>query len=237
MHTTLNIRNAAIPASLFAMLLTGCTSTGKNVAESATSGTSRPTASTAAAAKPAGQLVASGFGQQAQYVWLEALVRNTSANVGQTVTVQFNVLDASGKLIGSESQVENFSRPGQLLALGTQHDLQPHETAAKIEAHLLIEDAGAFSNKPFPEIKTGPVSIAKDEFGSTTGTFEITNPTADPLKNPRVGVICYDTEHNVIGGGAEYPDLVPASGKALVKATLNTRGKPAKCDAYAGPSI
>ncbi|MFF7550601.1 hypothetical protein ACFZCU_44355 [Streptomyces canus] len=119
-----------------ALALTGCAS-GKDpdVVEQATGGPAKTTSSPSA--KPSGQLVASGFGQQDEYVWVTSLVRNTSPHVGQTVTVQFNVLDANNKIIGSESQVENFSQPDQLLVVGTQVDVKPSEKAQLVRTGLL----------------------------------------------------------------------------------------------------
>ncbi|MGW0420517.1 hypothetical protein [Streptomyces sp. NPDC003015] len=233
----MNFRTAAILATaISALALTGCASgEDPDVVEQATGGPSKTTSSPSA--KPSGQLVASGFGQQDEYVWVTSLVRNTSPHVGQTVTVQFNVLDANNKIIGSESQVENFSQPDQLLVLGTQVDVKPNEKAAKVKATLLVEDEGTFSTKPFPKIPTSAVHVSKGEYGDTTGTFEVSNPTTTPLKDARVGVICYDAKRNVIGGSSEYPDLVPPSGKIRVESTLNTLGIPAACDAYAGPGI
>jgi hypothetical protein len=233
----MNFRTAAIVATAVGTLaLAGCSSSADpDVVEQATGGAGKTASSPSA--KPTGQLVASGFGQQDEYVWVTSLVRNTSPHVGQTVTVQFNVLDAHNKIIASESQVESFSQPGQLLVVGTQADVKSNEKAAKVKATLLVEDAGVFSGKPFPKIPTGPVHISKGEYGDTTGTFEISNPTTAPLKDARIGVICYDAKHNVIGGSSEFPDLVPPSGKIRVESTLNTLGTPAKCDAYAGPGF
>src|SRR4051812_46894795 len=74
-------------------------------------------------AKSSGKLLASGFGQEGPYLWVTALVKNTSQDVGQFVTVQFNVLNQAGDIIASQSQVESFSRSGQTLVLGTQVDL------------------------------------------------------------------------------------------------------------------
>uniref|UniRef100_A0AAU3HS20 Lipoprotein n=1 Tax=Streptomyces sp. NBC_01393 TaxID=2903851 RepID=A0AAU3HS20_9ACTN len=233
----MNFRTAAVLATAISTLaLAGCASSSDpDVVEQATDGPAKATSSSST--KPSGQLVASGFGQQDEYVWVTSLVRNTSPHVGQTVTVQFNILDAHNKIIGSDSQVESFSQPDQLLVVGTQIDVKSNEKAAKVKATLLIEDEGTFSTKPFPRIPTSPVHISKGEYGNTTGTFEVSNPTTAPLKDARVGVICYDAKHNVVGGSSEYPDLVPPSGKIRVESTLNTLRAPAKCDAYAGPGL
>ncbi len=220
---------------MLSLALTGCAAS--EPVEQTAAETSAAAAPAAASAEPDGQLISSGFGQSGEYVWVTSLIRNDSKTVGQTVTVQFNVLNASGKIIASESQVESFSRTQQMLVVGTQASVPAKEKPTKVEATLLIEDNGAFSGKPFPKIPTGAVSIGKDEYGDTTGTFEIINPSTAPLKDARVGIICYDAKRNVIGGAAEYPDLVPPSGKVRIDSILNTRGTPAKCDAHAGPGF
>ncbi|MGW0631780.1 hypothetical protein [Streptomyces sp. NPDC002758] len=231
----MKVKSAVLAVGILALPLAGCSSHEPDVVERATSAPSA--AASKAADKPGGELIASGFGQQDEYVWVTSLVRNKSRQVGQTVTVQFNVLDSHNKIIASESQVENFSQPDQLLVVGTQIDVKSHEKVAKIAATLLVEDEGTFSDKPFPKIPTSAVRVSKGEYGDTTGTFEISNPTTAPLKDARVGVICYDAHHNVIGGSSEYPDLVPPSGKIRIESTLNIRSAPAKCDAYAGPGM
>ncbi|MFI1394580.1 hypothetical protein [Streptomyces sp. NPDC020681] len=232
------LRTATVAACILALALTGCSTSVPDVVEQTAAGSETSDAPAASAsAKPDGRLISSGFGQQDEFVWVTSLVRNDSKQVGQTVTVQFNVLNATGNIIGSESQVESFSRPEQLLVLGTQVDVPTSEKATRVEATLLVEEAGAFSDSPFPEIPTSAVTIGKGEYGDTTGTFEVSNPTNAPLKNARVGIICYNAKQNVIGGASEYPDLVPPSGKIRIDSTLNTRGTPAKCDAYAGPGI
>jgi hypothetical protein len=234
----MTLRTAIVAACMLSLVLAGCGTSNPDGVEQTAVGSDTPAAPTASAsAKPDGHLISSGFGQRDDFVWVTSLVRNDSKKVGQTVTVQFNILNAAGQIIGSESQVESFSRPQQLLVVGTQVSLPANEKATKAEAALLIENNGAFSSKPFPEIPTSAVTIGEDEYGDTTGTFGVSNPTNAPLKNTRVGIICYDPKQNVVGGAAEYPDLVPPSGKIRIDSTLNTRGTPAKCDAYAGPGI
>lgn len=186
--------------------------------------------------KPAGQLLESGFGQTDEYVWVTSLVKNATSTVGQTVTVQFNIYNKAGALVGSTEQVESFRSVGQLLAVGTQVDLK-HEKAASMKATLLVEDLGAFSNEPFPAIKTSAVKIGKGEFGGVSASFDVTNPTDTPLKNPRIGIICYNAKKQIIGGSSEYPDLVPASDRYHVDSTVNVIGTPASCTAYAGPDV
>ncbi|WP_143780751.1 hypothetical protein, partial [Ornithinimicrobium sp. CNJ-824] len=79
---------------------------------------------------------------------MTALVHNNSAYVGQTVTVNFNVLDDEGNILASESQVESFSLPEADHIIGTQVSLSPGDAAAEVEAALDVEASGAFSLDP-----------------------------------------------------------------------------------------
>ena len=178
--------------------------------------------------------MASGFGQKDEYVWVTSLVHNNSDKVGQTVTVQFNALDAAGTLVKSGSQIESFSRVGQDLAVGTQLDVPKGSKIATVEATLLIEDLGVFSSEPFPEMKTTTVKVVADQYGGATANFELSNPTGNPVKSPRLGIICYNAAKKIIGGGVDFPELVPASGKVAVEAHILTTGKPASCKVFTG---
>jgi hypothetical protein len=203
-----------------------------------------PTASTAAAATtteaastsaPAelGTLKEAGFGQTDEYVWVTALVHNNSEYVGQTVTVNFNVLDADGNILASESQVESFSIPGADHIVGTQVSLAPGETAAEVEAALDVEASGAFSDKPFPEMPTTPVKFS-EEYGSHTASFELSNTLDMSLKTPRVSLLCRDDIGSIVGGGSTYPELVPPQGKVKVDVNLHASEEPADCSVFVG---
>jgi hypothetical protein len=105
---------------------------------------------------------------------------------------------------------------------------------ATVESTLLIEDNGAFPDEPFPEMKTSRVKVVSDSYGGWTANFELNNPTDQPVQNPRVGIICFNAANKIIGGGSDYPDLVPPSGKVLVEGRIITSGKPASCKAFVG---
>jgi hypothetical protein len=56
------------------------------------------------------RLLKTGFGQSQEYAWVTSLVENQSeGNIGQFVTVQFNLLGADGEILASTDQVEEFS--------------------------------------------------------------------------------------------------------------------------------
>jgi hypothetical protein len=231
------MRSKALLVTVVAVALFASGCGAKNVVEQKTAGAtaSRASASpTTVPAKDAGSLVASGFGQKDEYLWVTSLVHNNSSTVGQTVTVEFNAKDAAGTLVKSATQVESFSRVGQDLAVGTQMDVPKGTKIATVEATMLIEDSGTFSSEPAPEMKTTQVKVVADQYGGVTANFELSNPTDKPVKDPRLGVICYDTANKIIGGGSDFPTLVPPSGKVAVEATILTTGKPSSCKVFTG---
>ncbi|MEV0267752.1 hypothetical protein AB0H43_03170 [Hamadaea sp. NPDC050747] len=180
-------------------------------------------------------VVTSGFGQEDEYAWITAVVRNDGGAEGHFVVVQFNVTDASGKLIASESQTEGFSKAGETLAIGTQITVPDGAKVAKVEATVVVESTTTDA-KPFAGVKVGPVAI-KSTSGTYKASFTAENPATEPLQDARVGFVCFDAGGKVIGGASEFPDAIPASGKALVTGDLIVSTKPVRCDAYVGAPV
>jgi len=212
-------------------LLTAC-SPAQTTTPQATGSSASPTPS--ASQGSVGSLTASGFGQEDKYVWVTAIVRNNTQQVGQTVTVNFNVLDASGTILKSEAQVESFSQPGVDHILGTQVQLEAGEKAARVEATLLVEFNGTFSSTPFPAMPVTTPVVKKDEYGGRVVSFELTNPQQVPISDPRIGIACVDSSGAIIGGGVTFPQLVPAGGRIKVDATVILSGEPSSCSVFTG---
>lgn len=183
-------------------------------------------------------LVKSGFGFADPFAWVSALVSNDSVNSGATVTVNFNLLDDAGAILVSGSQVEAFSRPDELLVLGTQLEVPAGTVPSSLEATVQVEYPGIGSTEPFPELPLSPVTIARDEFGGWEASATLTNPTDQPLNGPRIGIICLDAAGQIIGGSSSFPDLVPPSGQVRVDSLfLTLSGDPAACEMYAGAPL
>lgn len=184
------------------------------------------------------KILKAGFGQRDQYAWVTSIVQAVGTEaVGKFVTVQFNLLDASGEILNSTEQVEAFSFPGQTLALGTQVDLSSSSTkAAKVEATLVLGDDTGQATDTFPVTAT-PVKIGKSEYGDTVATFQLVNASAAPIRGARVGVVCLDKAGEIIGGTSEYPDVIPAKGRIRVDAAVITTTVPTTCEVYPGPGF
>ncbi|GAA4116743.1 hypothetical protein GCM10022415_13920 [Knoellia locipacati] len=219
-------------ATVVVLALASCGG-GEKTSESDTSDPKVPAAQTTPP-KELGALVKSGFGQRDEYVWVTAIVHNNSTYVGQTVTVNFNVLDDKGSVLKSEAQVESFSQPDADHIIGTQVSLEPGMKAAKVEATLDVEANGTFSDKPFPALPVSKVVIKKSEYGGQEASFEVSNPTSQPLKDLRLAIACADAAGNLVGGGSEFPELVPANGKVRVDSNIIVSGNPASCSVYTG---
>lgn len=227
-------RNLAAIASvcLVTTILFGCSQSTSTPTVTGSAATGEPSA---APASGTGQLVASGFGQRDEYAWVTSLIKNASDTQGQTVTVSFNVLDSAGKLLATASQVESFSTPGQELAVGTQVTISGKAKVAKVEATLDVNEDGIGPDEPQPSIPPVATKVVKNEYGTFDAAYEVVNPGATPLKEVRIGVICFNAGNTIIGGGQDYPSLIPPSGKIRVDTDVITNGKPAACTAY--PSI
>lgn len=230
-----------ILAAVAGILLAGC-GRGNTQTATSTAGASANTAShapaTAMDAQSAARLVKSGFGQRDQYVWVTSVVQAVGPEaVGKFVTVQFNVLDASGEILSSTEQVEAFSFQGQKLAVGTQVDLAAAKVkAARVEATLVVGKDVRGPVSSF-QVAATTAKIGKDEYGGTVATFHLANAGAAPAKDTRVGVVCLNQAGEIIGGTSEYPDVIPAKGRIRVDATVITTGVPATCDVYPGPGF
>ena len=150
------------------------------------------------------------------------------------VTVQFNLLDSKGDLVASDSQVEQFTSANQTLALGSQFEMAGKKKVAKVEATLGLDNKTSMDDAP--NLPVGKVKVKKDEYGGKQAVFEVKNPGSTAQKGARIGIVCFNKSGKIIGGGSEYPDLIPAKGHVLVEGNVLTSGTPANCDAYAAPS-
>jgi hypothetical protein len=187
------------------------------------------------AAADQGQLVEYGYGQDGQYAAAMALIENTSDHGGQTVTVTVNFLDEAGDIITTESQVESFTHAGQVLALQVWGDLGTKRAkVASIEPTLLVEDEGTFEES---DVHFDPVesTAIRNEYGTWIPKLTLQNPTADALQDVRIGVVCRDDAGKIVGGGIDYPDVLPPSGQIVLDPMVTVGSKPSVCTAY--PSV
>ncbi len=184
-------------------------------------------------AEPA-SVVKAGFGQQDQFLWVTALVRNNTADAGQTVVVSFNVKGPGGKVIATGSQTSGFNWAHQEVPIGTQVEVPKHTKVTAVAPTVSVEDQGIVTtSKDYGSFKG---EIVKDQYGAWSATFHVRNPTSKLLKNIALMSICTDQKGRVIGGGNDFPDLIPPGGEIVVKPlTLYLTQRPVSCTGYLTP--
>lgn len=231
MRTTLF---AALAIATFTGGLTACGASGGAPAVDSATATSPASSAPSATSKPGKPLhiVDSGFGGDREYLWVTALVHNDNAQPGDFVVVNFNVLDAQGQILGSESQTEQFQSKAQDLAMGTQFENKTGKKATRLEVTAAISSKAYSSQTPPPKLTLGKPSISSS-YGARSAKFKVTNTTDTAVTGARFGVICKNAAGKINGGGTAYPDLLPPGGTVLVDASyILTSGAPDSCTAY-----
>lgn len=168
-----------------------------------------------------------GVGQDGEYAWVTALVQ-TRGFLGESLTVHFNVYDEQDELITSTDQVEFISSSESVMAIGTQVEVGAQH-AARVEATHVVSDYG-MSSEDFDVIEPVPVTLSEEVFGSS---YTLENPTDEPWTGLRVGVVCRSAEGTIVGGGSDYPELIPANGESKSDSLyIITADYAAECTAY-----
>ena len=234
--TTLATKGLAASVGLvFGLVLSACGGSSDTVEKGDPATGSSETADSDSD-KEQGKILESGFGQNGQYIYPVTLVESTSDTAGQTVTVSWNFLDASGEIVKTEAQVDSFNFPRQTIAVTTQVDVGKGVTVASIEPTLLIEDDGTFEGT---EVDFGVVdaTVKKGEYGGWEVSFPVKNPTSEPVESPDIGIVCRDAQGKINGAGFTFPDLVPPNGQITADTDVTVSGKPASCKAYIGGPV
>ncbi|MBO0926295.1 hypothetical protein J1G44_17610 [Cellulomonas sp. zg-ZUI199] len=170
------------------------------------------------------EILEAGFGQDGDYTWVTSLVSNTG-HVGEFATVVFNLFDETDTLIATEEQVEIFTSAEGVTAIGTQTDTTG-KTVARVEATLEVSDYGSSAEPAEPVAPVDGQQTAEGDW-----TFTLVNGTAEDWSDLRVGIICRSAEGTIVGGGGDFPSLVPAGGQYLIDGWVMA-ASPASCTAY-----
>lgn len=175
-------------------------------------------------------MLEAGLGGTDKYVKAIAVVQ-TGQQVGQFLTVSFNVFDKAGTLVETAAQTDQVSVPNARMIVQAHIEMSADD-AASVEATTMLSPHGLDEIEPFPLI-TPTVSVIAGAFGPQA-RFTIQNPINAPLKSLQVTVLCRDSSKVIVGGSTEYPDLVAAKGQVLVKSNLTVSGTPSSCEAFIG---
>jgi hypothetical protein len=221
---------SVVPIFIVVPLVAAC---GASVTHNPASGGD---SSSSSPAPTAAGIEQSGFGGSGGYLWVTSTVHHVP--VGQFATVSFNLYGADGTLLATESQTEQAVNPGARITLGTQVTAPQGQPVARIEPTLKVSEHDPVMPTKFSDVvlQLGPVTVGQDEFGSPAAVAELTNPSSQQIPSARVGATCFNQQRTIIGGGSDFPDVVPANGKVRTAARLLVSGTPDHCEMTVQPS-
>ena len=176
--------------------------------------------------EPAGSatVVESGIGVDGDYAWVTAMVEHHGLT-GEFATVLFNVYDEADELIVSEEQVELLGTAGTTFPIGTLIEIPSGSTVSHVKATVSTSDYGS-RDEPTPVV--APVTAPADR-----PSFHIENSTGEDWTDPRIAIVCRDGAGTIVGGGVDFPRMIPAGGDFLVSdAHVTSAGGAASCEAY-----
>lgn len=212
---------------LFALVLAGCGGSD----DDSDSGDVGGTGGQGEPNSDAASIAETGFGQQGQYATGIAVVQaEDDSAVDRFITVSMNFLDAAGDVIATETQTESFSWADQRLIIPVFNSDVGGKEVSSVEATLAFGSSNAGTGEPLDDLTTEEIEQSQNG-ERTTASFLLTNPGAEQLGDLRVGVLCRDEAGAIIGGGAEYPELVPAAGEIRLEADPMVSGLPVECEA------
>ncbi|SDS11292.1 hypothetical protein SAMN04489860_0823 [Paraoerskovia marina] len=176
------------------------------------------------AAAGTASVVDSGMGVDGDYAWVSAMIEHDGLT-GEFATVLFNIYDENDELIASEEQVEVLGTAGTTFPIGTQVSLPAESTASRVDATVSVSDYGS-SQEAMPVVEA--IEATADDL-----RFTVQNTTSKDWTDPRIAIVCHNDAGEIVGGGVDFPNAIPANGEFLVKdSTLITAEDTATCDAY-----
>lgn len=184
----------------------------------------------------------SGYGiyrahdQHEDWLYAAAIVNNPTSNQA-ALTVNFTVYGPGGKVIGSDVANQAMAHGHATTAAGTQVTFPAGAKVAKVVANLTPANAGP-DPRPKSHFTARGVHFQPDGYGDANVLGELHSSYQETIGQVYVAAVCYDKDHDIIGGGDTTIDTV-AGGQTIGFKTdsVVTTGTPASCDAYPTLSV
>ena len=158
------------------------------------------------------EVIAKGFGQNDKELGLAFLIKNNQAEQAfKRTKYQVSIYDDAGELIGTVSHSIDFISPGETLGIGRKVYLE-EGVAADIDVQLV-------KGRPVPA-QDIPLDIVNgtyfpgENFDLATGILK--NSGDAPLRDINIFVVAYNEAGEIVGGGADYVNFVPANSQTGV---------------------
>jgi hypothetical protein len=147
------------------------------------------------------------------------MLRNSSATEDATsVYVLVNMVDATGALLGSESQTVTLIGANGTYAYGDSLQLRTQQTVSQLEITIRVGAHAPKSDHPAPDFaNVRPEQAQYDPgwVGEVDGEV-VNSQNALTLSNAQLSIVVFDASGNVIGGGTGATSGAVPSGARIV---------------------
>jgi hypothetical protein len=147
------------------------------------------------------------------------MLRNSSsAEDASSVYVLVNMVDASGALIGSQSQTVTLIGAAGTYAYGDSLQLRTQEAVSRLEISIRVGSHAPKTPHPAPDFANVRPEAAEFDpgwVGEVDGEVVNSQPTLT-LSNAQLSIVVFDSAGNVIGGGTGATLGAVPSGSRIV---------------------
>jgi hypothetical protein len=119
--------------------------------------------------------------------------------------------------------------PGQTFGFGSTFFVEEREEVDSIE--LQLKTRSFRRSELFPELEFDRVKIEGDEY-SRIVSGEIMNRHEQDFEDIRVSAIVFDANDQIVGGGFNWLDIIPAGESSTVDIWVTSVGEPVSAQLY-----
>lgn len=159
------------------------------------------------------------------------LLENPSQNLAaEDSEYRMTAFDSAGKVIIVDEGYIDRLMPGQTFGFGSTFFVVEGEEVDSIDLQL---KTGSFRRSElFPVLETRNITIQGDEYNWNV-TGEIMNRNNQDIEDIRVSAIVFDANDQIVGGGFNWLDIIPAGDSSAVEIWVTSVGEPVSAQLFA----
>lgn len=143
---------------------------------------------------------------------------------------RMTAFDSAGKVILVDEGYVDRVIPGQTFGFGSTFFVEEWEEVDSIDLQV---KTGAFRQSEFyPELEIAKVKIQGDEY-SRIVSGEIMNRNDQDIEDIQVSAIVFDADDQIVGGGTNWLDFIPAGDSSAVEIWVTSVGEPVSAQLFA----
>ncbi|MGD2049822.1 MAG: hypothetical protein PVH03_10010 [Chloroflexota bacterium] len=175
-------------------------------------------------------LVRTDFIQNNLRVGYGFLLENPSqTHAAEDSEYRMTAFNSAGRVILVDEGYVDRLMPGQTFGFGSTFFVEEREEVDSIE--LQLKTRSFRRSELFPELEFDRVKIEGDEY-SRIVSGEIMNRHEQDFEDIRVSAIVFDANDQIIGGGFNWLDIIPAGESSTVDIWVTSVGEPVSAQLY-----